>query len=134
MTMSAYEREIMEDVASVSGGKANGKANGHAGPNKVDNVTFNWRDHSFTAAKLQRETFPPVSYCVPDLIPEGLTIIAGKPKIGKKAGWRSISASPSRPAVTAWANASRLRATCSMPPWRTIHGDCSAASIACCRQ
>jgi AAA domain len=37
----------------------------------------------FTAAELQRRAFPPVSYCVPDLIPEGLTIIAGKPKIGK---------------------------------------------------
>ena len=45
--------------------------------------TFTWRDHVFTAAELQRKTFPPVSYCVPDLIPEGLTIIAGKPKIGK---------------------------------------------------
>src|SRR5262249_49789922 len=42
-----------------------------------------WRDHIFTAAELQRKTFPPVTYCVPGLIPEGLTIIAGKPKIGK---------------------------------------------------
>ena len=42
-----------------------------------------WRDHVYTAASLQRMTFPPVSYCVPGLIPEGLTIIAGKPKIGK---------------------------------------------------
>lgn len=55
--------------------KPNGKASS-AGP-------FNWRTHVFTAAELQRRTFPPVSYCVPDLIPEGLTIIAGKPKIGK---------------------------------------------------
>ena len=38
---------------------------------------------AFTAAELQRKTFPPIAYCVPDLIPEGLTIIAGKPKIGK---------------------------------------------------
>jgi hypothetical protein len=42
-----------------------------------------WRDYAYTAAELQHRTFPPVSYCVPDLIPEGLTIIAGKPKIGK---------------------------------------------------
>jgi hypothetical protein len=42
-----------------------------------------WRDHAYTAASLQHMTFPPVFYCVPDLIPEGLTIIAGKPKIGK---------------------------------------------------
>jgi RecA-family ATPase len=42
-----------------------------------------WRDHVYTAAELRSRTFPPVSYCVPDLIPEGLTLIAGKPKIGK---------------------------------------------------
>ena len=42
-----------------------------------------WRDHAYTAAALQRMTFSPVSYCVPGLIPDGLTIIAGKPKIGK---------------------------------------------------
>jgi predicted ATP-dependent serine protease len=62
--------------------RGNGKANDH--DKTADNVTgFNWRVHVFTAAELQRRTFPPVSYCVPDLIPEGLTIIAGKPKIGK---------------------------------------------------
>jgi RecA-family ATPase len=42
-----------------------------------------WRRDTFTAADLQRQTFPPVQYCVPDLIPEGLTLLAGKPKIGK---------------------------------------------------
>jgi len=42
-----------------------------------------WRDYVFTAAELQRQIFAPVSYCVPHLIPEGLTMIAGKPKIGK---------------------------------------------------
>jgi RecA-family ATPase len=42
-----------------------------------------WRDWTYTADQLQHETFPEVSYCVPDLIPEGLTIIAGRPKIGK---------------------------------------------------
>lgn len=62
----------------------NGKANAHAATNnKGVRSTFSWRDHVFTAAELQRKTFPAVSYCVPDLIPEGLTMIAGKPKIGK---------------------------------------------------
>jgi AAA domain len=42
-----------------------------------------WQDHVFTAAALQRKTFPPVSYVVPGLIPEGLSIIAGRPKVGK---------------------------------------------------
>jgi RecA-family ATPase len=42
-----------------------------------------WRSTVSTAAQLQHRTFPPVSYVVPDLIPEGLSILAGKPKIGK---------------------------------------------------
>jgi hypothetical protein len=70
--------------------RTNGKANGHDTGNKTAGNTnrFNWRDHVFTAAELQRKIFPPVSYCVPDLIPEGLTIIAGKPKIGKS--WMAL--------------------------------------------
>jgi AAA domain len=48
-----------------------------------DMLKPNWRDKVMTAAALQRQTFPPVSYVVPGLIPEGLSIIAGRPKIGK---------------------------------------------------
>ena len=47
-----------------------------------------WREHVYTAAELQHKKFPPIAYCVPDLIPEGLTIIAGKPKIGKS--WMAL--------------------------------------------
>jgi predicted ATP-dependent serine protease len=36
-----------------------------------------------TAANLQRLTFPKLHYVVPGIIPEGLTLIAGKPKVGK---------------------------------------------------
>ena len=36
-----------------------------------------------TARKLNEMKFPPLKYIVPDLIAEGLTIFAGKPKIGK---------------------------------------------------
>ena len=56
---------------------------GNRGPKPADVNAHDWRKNTFTAAELQRKTFPPVSYCVPDLIPEGLTIVAGKPKIGK---------------------------------------------------
>ena len=54
------------------------KANGSAAPSISD-----WRSRCSTAAKLQTMTFPPVSYVVPGLLPEGLTLLAGKPKIGK---------------------------------------------------
>lgn len=42
-----------------------------------------WRDHTYSAAALQRKTFPPVQWIIPGLVPEGLTIFAGKPKVGK---------------------------------------------------
>jgi RecA-family ATPase len=42
-----------------------------------------WRTQCLTAAALKERTFPPVSYVVPGFIPEGLTLLAGKPKIGK---------------------------------------------------
>lgn len=52
-------------------------------PKAKANPNASWRDHVYTAAALQHMVFPQVAFCVPDLIPEGLTIIAGKPKIGK---------------------------------------------------
>jgi len=42
-----------------------------------------WRAHVITADKLKTMTFPPVQWVVPGIIPEGVTILAGKPKIGK---------------------------------------------------
>ena len=41
-----------------------------------------------TAAELQGITFPPIKYIVPGYVPEGLTIIAGRPKIGKS--WAAL--------------------------------------------
>src|SRR5215472_3812508 len=42
-----------------------------------------WRDGLITAAELQTKQFKPVRIILPDLIPEGVTILAGKPKVGK---------------------------------------------------
>jgi hypothetical protein len=42
-----------------------------------------WRDGLITAAQLQTKQFKPVRIILPGLIPEGVTIVAGKPKIGK---------------------------------------------------
>ncbi len=47
-----------------------------------------WRDGLITAKDLQTKTFAPVRIIVPSLIPEGVTIVAGKPKIGKS--WLSL--------------------------------------------
>jgi hypothetical protein len=42
-----------------------------------------WRDGLITAAQLQTKQFKPVRIILPDLIPEGVTLLAGKPKVGK---------------------------------------------------
>jgi AAA domain-containing protein len=47
-----------------------------------------WRDGIITAKDLQTKTFAPVRIILPQLIPEGVTIVAGKPKIGKS--WLSL--------------------------------------------
>jgi RecA-family ATPase len=47
-----------------------------------------WRDQIFTAAELQKKQFPPVRYVVPNLIPEGLTLLCGRPKVGKS--WAAL--------------------------------------------
>ena len=42
-----------------------------------------WRDHAVTAAALHDLHFPPVKWVVPNFVPEGLTLLCGRPKIGK---------------------------------------------------
>ena len=37
----------------------------------------------FTAAELMEMVLPPVKWVVPGLLPEGVTLLAGKPKLGK---------------------------------------------------
>src|SRR5207244_2284516 len=43
----------------------------------------NWADRIITADQLRTMTFPPVRYVLPGFVPDGLTILASKPKIGK---------------------------------------------------
>jgi hypothetical protein len=48
-----------------------------------------WREGMITAHDLCTVDFPPLKFMVPKLIPEGLTILAGRPKIGKS--WLVLS-------------------------------------------
>jgi AAA domain-containing protein/bifunctional DNA primase/polymerase-like protein len=52
-------------------------------PSAEREAAKHWRDGLITAKALQTKTFAPVRIIVPGLIPEGVTIVAGKPKIGK---------------------------------------------------
>jgi RecA-family ATPase len=43
-----------------------------------------WSRETFTAAQLQKMTFPPISWIVPNIIPaEGVVLLCSKPKFGK---------------------------------------------------
>lgn len=42
-----------------------------------------WRERRTTAAELQKMAFPPMHYILPGLVPEGVTLLVARPKIGK---------------------------------------------------
>lgn len=44
-----------------------------------------------SAADLQKKSFPPIKWMVEDIIPEGLTLFCGKPKVGKS--WAALDLS-----------------------------------------
>jgi RecA-family ATPase len=47
-----------------------------------------WRERVFTAAALQHKQFPPITYVVDGLIPDGLSMLVGRPKVGKS--WMAL--------------------------------------------
>ena len=43
----------------------------------------NWSDRAFSAADFPTKTFPPLKFIVPELVPEGATLLVSRPKLGK---------------------------------------------------
>src|SRR6202008_1206803 len=52
---------------------------------RADATPFNWRAGMISAPELMGKQFPEIVYLVPGMIPEGLTLFASRPKLGK--GW-----------------------------------------------
>ncbi len=50
---------------------------------KPNGKALTWRDKIVTAEELRNKVFPPTSFVIPTLLPEGLAILSGKPKAGK---------------------------------------------------
>jgi hypothetical protein len=44
---------------------------------------FDWRQSSISAAALKKKKFPDIKWVVPGFLPEGVALLAAKPKIGK---------------------------------------------------
>jgi hypothetical protein len=75
------ERETFEAACRAADAK---RAEREAKRASVDSqYSRSWEDGLITARELQSKQFKPVRIILPDLIPEGVTILAGKPKIGK---------------------------------------------------
>jgi hypothetical protein len=81
-----------------------------------------WRASVITASALKTKTFNPIKLVVSGYIPEGVTIFAGKPKIGKS--WLLYdSALPAPPTGSSPVRSSRSRAMFSISRWRIVTDD-----------
>jgi hypothetical protein len=61
-------------------------ADGDKTPGPIDDDgtrDLQWKSRTFGADALQTETFPPLTYLLPGLLPEGLCLFVSRPKLGK---------------------------------------------------
>jgi predicted ATP-dependent serine protease len=95
--------ETADEIADrVLGKDRRKKQTGNGGVSADNQASKTWRDGLITAAELQTKQFKPVRIILPRLIPEGVTILAGKPKVGKS--WLALDV------CLAVADETRLRA------------------------
>ena len=92
----------------------------------------NWRDGVVTAATLRRQTFPPIKYVVPGLIPEGLSILAGRPKLGKSWMALDICIAVAAGRICLGDKKPAVRVTCSIARWRITRDGYRVALTGCC--
>ena len=78
-----FQRPVAERDAGIDRLKREANQRKAAGNGASPVGANDWREHAFTAAALRAMDFPPVSFVVDGFIPEGLSILAGRPKIGK---------------------------------------------------
>jgi hypothetical protein len=57
--------------------------NGTADVDPKDGTRWDWREHAIRLDDLQTKTFEPIQYILSGIITEGLTLLVGRPKIGK---------------------------------------------------
>jgi AAA domain len=72
-----YGREVVQ--AAIAAGLAAGESG------RPDATAGDWRAQGMTATSLRRKTFAPVQFVLPALIPEGIAVLAGKPRVGKSS-------------------------------------------------
>ncbi len=58
---------------------------------QFDSATSPFAFRAISAIELQTKEFPPIKWVVPGILPEGLTLLCGKPKLGKS--WLALDIS-----------------------------------------
>ena len=71
------------DVTELAYNKAFGKNESVEGDPKRKRESSRFRPSVITARELGETEFPPIRFIVPGFLPEGATILAGRPKLGK---------------------------------------------------
>jgi hypothetical protein len=81
---------------------------------------------TFTASGPHEEELPPVRWAVPGILPEGLSLLAGKPKLGKS--WLALGLAVAKASAgVALGKIPVDRARSSTSPSRTTAGGCRTA-------
>jgi AAA domain len=78
MTLDAFEPELADDIDRLSTPRPLGE---RGGKSKTRNPAP--KATTITADVLAAMTFAPLRFAVPELLPEGLALLAGAPKLGK---------------------------------------------------
>ncbi|MGO9849678.1 MAG: AAA family ATPase [Methylocella sp.] len=76
-------RKVVPDWIPPSERNTPPTSRGAAAPVVPPRASGSWRDSMVSAANLRTMTFEPVRYVVPGFIVEGVTLLVGRPKIGK---------------------------------------------------
>jgi predicted ATP-dependent serine protease len=75
-----------------------------------------------SAAEIKRMTFSPIKYVVPGVIVEGLTLLAGKPKLGKSWLLLHAAIAVARSGFTL-GEIHCVKETCFISRWKTTNAD-----------
>jgi Bifunctional DNA primase/polymerase, N-terminal/Primase C terminal 2 (PriCT-2) len=90
-----------------------------------------WRDTAFSAAELRMMTFEPVRYVLPRFIPEGMTLLVGRPKVENHGGC-STYVWHAQPAIPLLGHYSRFRATSFILRLKMVSDGCNVDLISSC--
>jgi hypothetical protein len=71
-------RALIDEAQRFAEAQTRGNEN-----DEPDGQKLAWDQRTFSAAALQKMTFPPLKWILPYLIPEGLTLLVSRPKLGK---------------------------------------------------